>query len=107
MGLREWRIASARCTERAGASSAKVCFEPEGDIETHTDTVHRKIVGVPWRVKHQVATALARGTADARDPGVQKKTLAGNDIVMARAGSTARVGRPLELPQGQHIEGVV
>ena len=50
-----------------------------------------KIVGVPGRVKQQVATALVRGTADARDPDVQKKTLAGNGIVMARAGSTARV----------------
>ena len=42
---------SARRTERAGArrepcmlndSSAKVGLEPEGDIETHTDSVHRQ-----------------------------------------------------------------
>ena len=50
-----------------------------------------KIVGVPSRVKHQVTTALVRGTTDARDPGMQKKTLARNGIVMARAGSTARM----------------
>ena len=60
-----------------------------------------KIVGVPRRVKHQVTTAPVRGTADARDPDVQKKTLARNGIVMARAGSTARVGRPVELSQVQ------
>ena len=42
-----------------------------------------KIVGVPGRAKHQVTTAPARGTTDARDPGVQKKTLVGTGIVMA------------------------
>ena len=61
-----------------------------------------KIVGVPGRVKHQVSTAPVRGTTDARDPGVQKKTLGGNGIVTARAGSTARVGRPVELTGPAH-----
>ena len=74
-----------------------------GDIETHNDT----IVGVPGRVKHQVTTAQVQSTADARDPDVQKKTLAWNGIVMARAGGTAKVGRPVELTQVQHTEGVI
>ena len=58
-------------------------------------------------VKHQVTTAPVRGTADAHDPDVQKKTLAGHGIVIARAGSTARVGRPVELTQVQHTEGII
>ena len=66
-----------------------------------------KIVVVPGRVKHQVTTPLVRGTPDAHDAGVQKKMLAGNGIVMARAGSTARVGRPVELAQVQHTEGII
>ena len=57
--------------------------------------------------EHQVTIALVRGTADARDPDVQKKTLAGNGIVMALAGSSARVGRPVELTQVQHTEGII
>ena len=78
--------------------------------ETPTPTLKQyidKIVGVPGRVKHQVTTAPVRGTTDARDPDVQKKTLAGNGIVMARAGNTARVGRPVELSQVQHTEGAI
>ena len=66
-----------------------------------------KIVGVPRRVKHQVTTAPVRGTVDAHDPDVQKKTLAGHGIVMARAGGTARVGIPVELTQVQHNEGII
>ena len=41
---------------------------------------------VSGKAKHQVTTAPVRGTTDARDPGVQKKTVAGNGVVMARAG---------------------
>ena len=48
-----------------------------------------------------------RGTADARDPDVQKWTLAGNCIVMARAGSTAIVGRPVGPSQVQHTDGII
>ena len=40
-------------------------------------------------------------------PDVQKKTLAGNGIVMARAGSTVSVRRPVELTQVQHTEGTI
>ena len=64
-----------------------------------------KIVGVPGRVKHQVTTAPVRGTTDARDPGVQKKTLSGNGTVMARAGSTARVEDPWSSHRSSALNG--
>ena len=49
-----------------------------------------KVVGVHGRVKHQDTTAPVRGTTDARDPDVRKKTLPGNGIVMARTGRKTR-----------------
>ena len=65
-----------------------------------------KIVGVPRREKHQVTTAPVRGTADAQDPEVQKKTLAGHGIVMARAGGTAsRTQATTEHDIGRRIRG--
>ena len=79
------------------SSSAKVGLELEGDIETRNHTVHRQDRSCSWEGEAPSYNSSVRGTADARDPDVQKKTLAGNGIVMARAGSTARVGRPVEL----------
>ena len=56
-----------------------------------------KIVGGPRRVKHQVTTAQCEARQMLAIQTCRRKTLAGNGIVMARAGSTARVGRPVEL----------
>ena len=65
-------------------SSAKAGLEPEGmlergDIETHTDTLHRQDC---WCSRE------------------------GEALVMARAGSIARVGRPVEPTQVQDTEGI-
>ena len=66
-------------------------LEPEGDIETHNDTVHRQDRWCSREGEAPGYNSSVRGTADARDPDVRKKTLAENGIVLARAGSTPRV----------------
>ena len=36
-----------------------------------------------------------------------RRRLAGHGIVVARAGSNARAGRPVELSQDQHTDGII
>ena len=67
------------------SSSAKVGLELEGDIETRNHRVHGQDRWCSREGDAPGYNTSVRGTADARDPDVQKKTLARNGIVMARA----------------------